>query len=122
MSQKAAQDEQERLEEEKRRQEEEAERAAAEAERTAAAQDLASHVVEVESSDDEDAAPAVPQLSSKLINVKAYLLWIDAGRPDGADFGHDAYTCLMEAVHGGRWVFACAHAPPWSEHRPSLVD
>jgi len=102
MSQKAAQDEQERLEEEKRRQEEEAERAAAEAERTAAAQDLASHVVEVESSDDEDAAPAVPQLSSKLINVKAYLLWIDAGRPDGADFGHDAYTCLMEAVHGGR--------------------
>jgi hypothetical protein len=42
------------------------------------------------------------RLPSQLIKAKAYLLWVDAGRPEGADFDPAAYEVLAEAVQAGR--------------------
>lgn len=130
--QKAAQDEK-AAEEERRRVEEEEEmervrKAAAEAAEAEAAAKAAAAAAEREQKAEEvaaaaaaeaerqareaaeeaarekEAAPKPPELSTQLVNTKAYLLWIDAGRPEGADFGHEAYTWLVDACNTGRWV------------------
>lgn len=62
---------------------------------------------EEEGEEEKEAQPQPPMLSADVVNTKAYLLWIENGRPDGADFGHAAYTWLVEAFHDGR----CAAHP-----------
>jgi hypothetical protein len=49
-----------------------------------------------------DVSREPPQLRSELINTKAYLLWVEHGRPHGADFGQAAHSALMEAYNAGR--------------------
>jgi hypothetical protein len=70
-----------------------------------AAERAAAELAAAEAADRERAAEEAAnraRLGDELINTKAYLLWIDAGRPDGADFGPSAYTALLEAWAGGR--------------------
>ena len=49
------------------------------------------------------AAPAAPRvdLPQDLVNVQAYLLWEQAGQPDGADFGGQAREVLEKQVRAG---------------------
>jgi alpha-glucan,water dikinase len=65
-------------------------------------------------------APAAPQQAAvevpeKLVGVQAYLLWEQAGKPDGADFADRARQLLEERLRGGESleaVEASLHTPP----------
>lgn len=57
-------------------------------------------------------------LPTELVNAKAYLLWIENGRPEGADFGAASRDWLAEALSGGRCALAvCGHWPGCGLHR-----
>ena len=40
----------------------------------------------------------------RQVNIQAYLLWEQAGRPDGADFAGDARATLEAQLHAGKSV------------------
>lgn len=43
-----------------------------------------------------------PSFSVETINTRAYLLWLESGRPDGADLSTAAREWLLEAHANGR--------------------
>jgi hypothetical protein len=49
-------------------------------------------------------APSGPELPEKLVNTQAYLIWIESGRPMGADFGAEARERLTKRVEDGSSV------------------
>lgn len=54
--------------------------------------------------DAQEGKPAAipPELPDDLVNTNAYLMWLDNGRPMGADFGEVSRGLLMEKLKSGR--------------------
>lgn len=49
--------------------------------------------------------PAPPQeLSEELVNANALLMWVDNGRPEGAEFGRASRDLLEAELKSGRSV------------------
>ena len=47
----------------------------------------------------------IPEIPNELVYANAFLLWIDHGKPAGADFGEVAREALIEELRAGRYVF-----------------
>jgi hypothetical protein len=52
--------------------------------------------------EEEEVREEEEEFSVEAINTRAYLLWIENGRPHGADFGDAAREWMWEAHRGGR--------------------
>lgn len=50
----------------------------------------------------QQAAAPVENIPEELINIKAFLLWEQAGKPDGADFGSQAREALVADLTAGK--------------------
>lgn len=68
-----------------------------------------------------DAPQELPILSADLVNNKAYMMWIDAGCPMGADFSNAAYNSLVHAFNQGRSV-APTPLTPYPPDYPLISD
>lgn len=63
--------------------------------------------------------PRLPDIPDALVNTNAYLMWVDSGRPEGADFGRASRDQLMKELNSGRcglsdasvWLRACCARP-----------
>mmetsp|Transcript_39261 Transcript_39261/g.92974 ORF Transcript_39261/g.92974 Transcript_39261/m.92974 type:complete len:1415 (-) Transcript_39261:222-4466(-) len=51
---------------------------------------------------EQEATEQSEQLPQDLINIQAYLIWIEKGRPQGADFSQEACNRLQQRLQEGR--------------------
>ncbi|PRW33076.1 alpha-glucan water chloroplastic [Chlorella sorokiniana] len=71
------------------------------------------------------AAPAkqVPSIPQELVNIQAYILWEQAGKPDGADFGDRARQALEQRLRSGSTIadiereFRAPQPPPQQQQQ-----
>ena len=52
----------------------------------------------------EEPEDLIPEIPDELVYANAFLLWIDHGKPSGADFGEVAREALLEELKAGRQV------------------